>query len=350
MNPFISIIMPVYNSANQVETAISSIVAQSMSNWELLVIDDSSTDHTVDIVDKWTHKDQRITLIKLETNSGPGHAKNIGLNRAAGKYVTFCDSDDWIDKDAFAILSSDEKEDSDVVVAGYYRDICDSKNNVLESNSVQMQTWYCDQKKDVIRSIAVLDQKRLFSFAVNKLYKTELIKKKNICFSDKKFGEDYDFNISFFAHCSSIRVLDKSFYHYIKQNNESLTERFIPDFYEINRDRFEKMCKLIDEFGCYSGQTRAIIMNLYIKHVLAAIARLYDKRGGISKHERYIRVKSMLNDKMSIEAVKYARSTRISERICNIVFKTRLVFANLLFGHILWFMQTRGKKIYERIK
>ena len=350
MKPFISVIMPAYNAKDQIENAISSIKSQTMEHWELIVVDDSSTDDTPDVVEEWCSKDPRIILIRLDENRGPGYAKNCGLSKAAGTYITFIDADDWLDKDAFAVLSDNEKENADVVIAGYYRDICDAGNNVLESNIVHASAKRLCDTRQIIRSIVDLDQERLFSFAWNKLYKTELIRENNIRFSDKKFGEDYDFNISYFPHCQSMRVLDYAFYHYIKQNSESLTEKYVNDFFEINRDRFEKMRDLITKYDCFNGQIRAKIMNLYIKHVLSATARLYDKRGHISRNERVRRVKYMLNEEMSVDAIQYAKATCKSEKVCNAVFKFNRVSVVLIFGRILWFVQTKGKKIYEKVK
>lgn len=350
MEPFISVIMPAYNAENRIDTAISSIAAQTMPSWELLIVDDCSTDKTADIVKKWAQNDKRISLITLEKNSGPGYAKNLGMSKASGVYITFCDSDDWLDKDAFAILSNYGKETSDAIVAGYYRDVCDMENNVLERKPVQAKTWECNQKNEIIRGIVALDKARLFSYAVNKLYRAEVIRKHKICFSDKKFGEDYDFNIAFFSHCESIRVLDQMFYHYVKQNNESLTEKFVENFYEINRERFEKMCALMVKAGCFDFEIRSTIMNLYIKHFLAAVARLHDARGNVKEVDKFRRVKNMIEDKMSKTAALYAKATCKSEMICNAVFKTKFVPLILLFGRLLWLVQTKSKKLYEKIK
>ena len=350
MTPFISIIMPTYNCEKYIDRAISAIDEQTFRDWELLVIDDCSTDGTPELVRRWVEKNSRITLIIKEKNGGPGEAKNIGISKARGKYITFCDADDWLEKEALEFLSDKGEANVDVIVAGYYRDICDENGTLCERNLVSMPAMETDQQKKLIKSIIKLDQYRLFSFAWNKLYKTEIVKKSNIIFSDKKFGEDYDFNISFFQFAESIKVLEKGFYHYIKQNEESLTQRFVPDFYEINRERFEKMCILMKKYDCYNRQLCQIVMTLYIKHIMAAIARMYDKRGDLNSRHRREKTKKMLSDCLSIEAAKYAKGNSKAEKLCVAIFKTRSVSINLLFGRALWLMQTKGKKFYEKIK
>nr|WP_289037997.1 glycosyltransferase family A protein [uncultured Allobacillus sp.] len=93
--PKVSILLPVYNAANGIETAIDSILGQSWKNIELLVIDDQSTDHTTQIVESYVEKDSRVKLLHTPENSGPYVARNIGLMNATGDFVTVNDADDW---------------------------------------------------------------------------------------------------------------------------------------------------------------------------------------------------------------------------------------------------------------
>lgn len=347
--PFLSVIMPVYNAENEVSTAIKSIINQKFQAWELLIIDDCSTDKTCDVVQRFTESDRRIILIQKEKNEGPGKAKNLALEKAKGKYVTFCDGDDWIDAEAYYEMAQAGSRNADVVVSGFYKDIYEKSGKVVESSLVSMPAFEISDKNRIIKLIPEMDQSRLFSYAWNKLYCKKIIDEYRIRFSDKKFGEDYDFNIAFFSHVSNLSIVEKGYYHYVKKNEESLTERYIPEFYEINRNRFEKMIGLLKENKCYSGETKQMVLSAYIKHVNAAIARLYDKRANLSEGRRK-KVSYILKDELSIEAMKYAKGTGKKEMICNAVFKTNNATINLMFGKILWFMQNKGKKIYERIK
>lgn len=347
--PFISVIMPTYNSENEIGNAIRSIISQKFQDWELLIVDDCSTDHTCEVINKFVNSDSRISLFRKEKNEGPGKAKNLGLKKAKGKYITFCDGDDWVEKDAYYEMTLGGTLTYDVLSAGFYRDICDESGKVLESNLVFMPTFEIFKKNDVLKMIPVMDQNRLFSYAVNKLYSKQIIDQYNVRFSDKKFGEDYDFNIDFFKHVESIMMLEKGYYHYIKNNTESLTERYIPDFFSINKNRFEKMITLLEENNCYSEDIQRMVLSSYVKHAIAAIARLYDKRAGLSGKRRKI-VRDILDDRISIEAMRYSKAHGKKELICNTIFKTHNVTVNLAFGRLLWFMQNNGKKLYERIK
>lgn len=98
-NDLVSIIVPVYNSEKFLEEAIKSILEQTYKNWELILINDASTDESINIIKKFAKEDKRITYIELEKNSGTAVARNKGIEKATGKYIAFLDSDDWWEKE-----------------------------------------------------------------------------------------------------------------------------------------------------------------------------------------------------------------------------------------------------------
>lgn len=92
--PLVSVVMPAYNSEKYIGASISSVISQTLTSWELLVVDDCSTDGTKSIVGRFAEKDERISLIAMDKNSGTAKARNRGLMHARGRYVAFLDSDD----------------------------------------------------------------------------------------------------------------------------------------------------------------------------------------------------------------------------------------------------------------
>ncbi|HEX6593678.1 MAG TPA: glycosyltransferase family 2 protein [Bacillota bacterium] len=93
-NPLISVITPAYNAEKFIKQTIESVREQTYSNWEMIIVDDCSTDRTVEYVRQYEQRDQRIHLLKLEKNSGPGVARNTAMEHAEGRYIAFLDSDD----------------------------------------------------------------------------------------------------------------------------------------------------------------------------------------------------------------------------------------------------------------
>jgi len=99
----VSIICPLYNSEKYIEETILSVLAQTYKNWEMIIVDDCSIDGGATVVEKYSNKDNRVKLVKLEQNSGPATARNTGLNRAKGRFIAFVDSDDVWDKNKLEI-------------------------------------------------------------------------------------------------------------------------------------------------------------------------------------------------------------------------------------------------------
>lgn len=111
MNPSISVIIPVYNAEKYVSRCIESVQAQAYSHWQMILVDEGSKDKSLEICQKYAGADNRIHVVHQE-NAGPGIARNVGLECAKGKYVVFIDSDYYIEKDYYKLLS---QHDEDVV-------------------------------------------------------------------------------------------------------------------------------------------------------------------------------------------------------------------------------------------
>ena len=97
MSELVSIITPTFNAEKYVRATLQSVVDQSYQNWEMILVDDASTDQTVKIIEDFAQKDNRIKLFKLDRNSGNGFARNVALEKATGKYIAYLDADDiWL--------------------------------------------------------------------------------------------------------------------------------------------------------------------------------------------------------------------------------------------------------------
>ena len=94
MQPLVSIITPTYNCEDFISETIASVINQTYKSWELLIVDDCSTDQTFELCGKWAEKDSRITLFKLDSNSGSGPARNLAIHKAKGEIIAFLDGDD----------------------------------------------------------------------------------------------------------------------------------------------------------------------------------------------------------------------------------------------------------------
>lgn len=161
MKPLISIISPSFNMASFIDVTIKSVQNQTFTNWEWFIIDDCSTDNTVELIKKYTINDERIKLIELEKNQGPAIARNKGIELAAGKYITFIDTDDcWYPNFLAINLSSIEKSEGFLCTSYFLYDeslrnkIGELKvpkkatyNDILKTNTISCLTAFIDIEK-----------------------------------------------------------------------------------------------------------------------------------------------------------------------------------------------------------
>lgn len=131
-SPTISVIMPTYNYGKYICSSVDSVINQTFSNWELIIIDDCSSDNTIDILKNKYSGDSRISFFKTEKNGGSAVARNLGLDKARGKYICFLDSDDFYDENYLeSQIEILEKKNADVVVSSYRRKAKNTTTNFI---------------------------------------------------------------------------------------------------------------------------------------------------------------------------------------------------------------------------
>jgi len=141
--PLVSVVIPTYNSENYIEEALTSVLTQSHTHFEVLIVDDASTDRTIDIITQFSKGDSRVVIEKLETNSGAAVARNVAIKKAKGAYISFLDSDDkWLNNKLEVQLAFMKQKKCAVVYSSYHcmneeGDMLSKKVHVLPRLSFQ---------------------------------------------------------------------------------------------------------------------------------------------------------------------------------------------------------------------
>lgn len=168
IKPYLSIIVPVYNVKNYLERSIYSILAQTFQDFELILIDDGSTDGSGTLCDSYAVKDPRIQVLHQE-NKGQSYARNIGIKIARGKYITFVDSDDWLEPEMYQLMfASIEKNNADIVISRLQ--IVNAPNDVIRVIGYDKELLLnrIEATKEILRDDMIP------SFPVNKIFRREL--------------------------------------------------------------------------------------------------------------------------------------------------------------------------------
>ena len=212
MAPTVSIIVPVYNAEKTIGRCVDSILSQQYTDFELLLVDDGSTDSSGAICDSYTLADSRVQVIHKE-NTGVSDTRNIGISRAAGVYLQFLDSDDWITPDATKLLVETARDhDCDLVISDFYRVVGErvSRKGDIDEDRVLTREEYAAH---------MMEQPADFYYGVlwNKLYRRDIVESHRLRMDPElSWCEDFMFNLEYIRHAQRFYALQVPIYYYVK--------------------------------------------------------------------------------------------------------------------------------------
>ena len=233
--PKVSIIIPLYNAEERIETTLKSVLGQTLRDIEVILVDDGSRDRTVEIARSWEARDERVKLFLNEHNKGVSETRNHGLRRACGEYIRFVDGDDTIpDVSTAEMVSIAERQQADLVIGVMRRESIVNATNF--GNTVQL-----GKQKNIDR----YDENLIYTFSVcNKLFKRALIEEHQLRFQPYKHAEDGMFFFQYIQYAQGISGYDKVCYIYNKSEffeTPTATEKLTIDMMEGILDISEKI-------------------------------------------------------------------------------------------------------------
>lgn len=257
--PEVSIIVPVYKAEKYLNRCVDSILAQTFTDWELLLIDDGSPDRSGEICDEYAKKDFRIRVIHKE-NGGVSSARQRGLDEAVGEYTIHVDSDDWVEPNMLEELYKKGKQDDADIV------ICDYFNNIGTKQTICRQCPSSLEPKQVL--IELFQQ--LHGSCWNKLARRVCYKQYGIEFPRGiNYCEDLFTWVQFLSHKEvKVAYLNKAFYHYF-DNPESITRSYQRSQYET-RCEFVKCLEKVLPTELRSTILKKVTFNIFVE------ANIYD--------------------------------------------------------------------------
>ena len=246
MQPTVSIIVPVYNAESTLPRCVDSILTQQYTDFELLLVDDGSTDSSGSLCDGYAAQDARVRAFHQE-NAGVSSARNLALDRARGTYLQFLDSDDWITADATrSLVRAAEAHRCDLVIADFYRVVGErlSRKGDIDEDAVLTREEYAAH---------MMENPADFYYGVlwNKLYRREIVEKHRLRMDPEiSWCEDFMFNLEYMRHIETICVLRTPIYYYVKRKGSLVNQG-------MNISRVIRMKLMVFEY-----------YNNFYKHVL----------------------------------------------------------------------------------
>ena len=235
MKPLLTVVIPVYNVEKYLNRCLKSILVQEWKNYDIILVDDGSTDRSPQICNDYVKAYDFISVIHKE-NGGLSEARNTGLSQAKGEYVYFPDSDDWLEPDTFiALAEALESQKFDII--SFNREFVKGEEDVIVSDSVETQVF---DGKDAF--VQMLKHSYITGFANDKVYRKSLFTDHNIQFPIGKYYEDLGTNYKLFLSAKRVYATNQKYYHYLIDNPDSITqswnEKKFRDMFEFYKEVF----------------------------------------------------------------------------------------------------------------
>lgn len=268
MDPLVSVVIPIYNVEDYLETCVVGILNQQYRNLEIILVNDGSQDRCGDICKHLSMIDRRIIVLEKE-NGGLSSARNAGIEKATGKYIVFIDPDDQICEDYFSkLVSTAEQNNCEVVVSGFKT----VPNNITKEPGYQLNQVM--RGKDLILSSPNVHSNNDLCFVWRYIYNLNHIKKCNIRFNRKLFiGEDVIFNLELLSRSERVIAIPETIYLYTVNNPNSLMRKpYKPNLESSLILQYELRKKLSITFGLLTIEHYKRDMSYYcLNHIYRLI-------------------------------------------------------------------------------
>ena len=314
MKPLLTVVIPVYNVEKYLNRCIESILLQEWKNYDILLVDDGSTDHSPQICDDYVKAYDFISVIHKE-NGGLSEARNTGISHAKGEYVYFPDSDDWIEPDTFiALAEALESQDFDII--SFNREFVKGEEAAIVSEPEVTQVF---EGKDAF--VQMLKHRYITGFANDKIYRKSLFMDRDILFPRGKYYEDLGTNYKLFLSAKKVYATNQKYYHYLIDNPDSITQSW-------NEKKFRDMFGFYKEVF-YSDFVRSrlnqeelhISQLYYVNGLTHILASLYKAK----LHKHYGEITSEVKQELENNKITYSEVKSIPNRIKYLLYRLHLL-------------------------
>lgn len=285
----ISVIIPIYNCENYLSRCIESVLNQTYEEFELILINDGSTDQSYEICKKYKKIDDRIKVVNKE-NMGVSHTRNQGIEQANGEYIIFVDSDDWIESSMLEkMYCGTQGKKIDMVICG---------TNIVSTEGVSVKNLKNETflgKEEISDAITYIIQKNQEKCVWNKMYRKSILQQNKIYFrEDIGVVEDAIFNFNYFKYINSMQILENSYYNYNRIVDTSINLRYLPYRCYCEHEMFLALIELFKYYKILE-KNKFIINQYQMQGILISIQSINHPDCKYSLVKRYLFIKDLIN-------------------------------------------------------
>ena len=334
--PLLSIIVPAYNAEKSIGRLIKSLVSQEYKDYELIIVNDGSTDNTKNIVEKYAKEYSLIKFIDKE-NTGVGDTRNQGLKIAKGKYIAFADSDDYYMPNYFDVIIPEiKKGDFELLV---FNANVSNFNKITNSEiSSKYKTGDFINENGVIEYLNGNFSYRIANVPWNKIYVAKIIKDNKMKYEvNKKRGQDYVFNVLYVSKIKKYRYIDEKLYVYILDYDPIKSDLYFDNYINHILEYYKPLKKTcIDNKIDWKRYMSLFFLKKFPAVILNEI-KCPNRKQGIKTIKKYLKNKDIHN------ILKYLKLKDFNFKmfVSYIIYKLRLY---KIVYYVLWKYRNRSKK------
>ncbi|MCT3584276.1 MULTISPECIES: glycosyltransferase family 2 protein [Levilactobacillus] len=343
----ISVVVPIYNVEKYLEKAVISLLKQTLSDIEIILVDDGSTDRSGELADKVGERDGRIRVIHKD-NGGAPSARNLGMSVANGKYIYFMDPDDVVrPKMLEEMFVKAEKDHAQMVISGF--------TNQYFENGRSFQTIVKPKEKTYMTKVKFREcaykyfNDTLIAVPWNKLYLVSYLKAHNLKFPNVKW-DDLHFNMEVIRDISRVSVIDNTDYQFLRSRPGSETTTvFNKSLIDIRKQQFEHVLDVYSYWQNVTEESWGAIYYYYASRLVQCIQELTSSPN-LSWSEKKKITKRIINDDLSRQAISSAVGASKLMSLCFIPMRLQLVNLTMIMGSFISFFKNNMSGLFYQLK
>ncbi|MGM9903593.1 hypothetical protein A5844_002299 [Enterococcus sp. 10A9_DIV0425] len=312
-NPIFSIIVPIYNAENTISRAIIALKNLEFKKYEVILINDGSTDNTEQLIKESIQDESHFHLITTK-NQGPGLARNEGIKQAKGNYVLFFDADDEPINEILDDYQKifDRSPNTDLIVSSFkFRTLSEGK--VISEKDYLVPEHQYTTHESFIGDMYQLMNQQLMYVVWNKCYRRNVLVEHNIRFRNYSSCEDRIFNLEYYQYCQNVIMNPKIEYTYEFEGGKGITNQYRPNKFQTFKE-FYLLAKEVTKNKSDSGMA-----SLFLKGTVSVILSIIETEQ-LSNSEKKTEIKNIFNDEIVKEAASIACTDSTFKRLTKIFF------------------------------
>ena len=340
----ITIVVTVYNKERYIKRCLKSVFDQTDTDFKLIVVDDGSTDKSYSICKKYC-KCLDYQVIS-QVHGGASAARNKGIEIANTDYILFVDGDDYILPETIEVLNNAINHQADLIVFGI--------NYAGEDGSVMFKSMLPERlyntEAAIHDNLVNLWDSNLMYSSCNKLFSAEIIRRNNLFFKNKDFGEDLTFVCDYTKYCGSIYSINKCLYTYREHSSNSQSKKYRKNLFEIRKDEYYELVRYFYDVGCLNNDSLEFISRRYIERIIGCIENEASLRNLQNLFLRFKRAKAIVEDKTVQECVKSARFRSKKMKILSWFIYNDLPYTLFVLGMAISVVKNGFPKLFIILK